>query len=83
MEISTGPQTGLRLCRLPVRPERGQGQIYPTVFAELKFQNTGIAFTANLPSQISDIPVRVVDSYRNTVPTRLSPHKTDKVAPEK
>ena len=25
-KVRTGPQTGLQLCRLPVRPERGQGQ---------------------------------------------------------
>ena len=27
-EIRTGPQTSLRLCKLPVRPERGQDQTH-------------------------------------------------------
>ena len=39
-EIRTGPRTALRLCRLPVQPERVQGQTHPRVLAEPNHKDT-------------------------------------------
>ena len=38
-EIRTGPKTGFQLRRLPVRPERGQGQTHTRALAGLKNQD--------------------------------------------
>ena len=43
-KIRTGPQTGLQLCRLPVRLERGQGQTNRRTLADLDRQESKFQF---------------------------------------
>ena len=48
-KIRTGPQTGLQLCRLPVRPERGQGQTNRRTLAGLDRQDQIHTVGSGLP----------------------------------
>ena len=50
-EIRTGTQTSIRFCRLPVRPEGGQGQTQVGTLADLADKN-------KIPSDCSVCPVR-------------------------
>ena len=38
-KIRAGPKASFRLCRFPVRPERGQGQTHPGPVADTDNQN--------------------------------------------
>ena len=49
-KIITGPQASLQLCRLPVQPERGQGQTHPGPVADNDKQNQRINNQTNLSS---------------------------------
>ena len=40
-KIRTGPRASLRLERLPVQPERGQGETHPRAFADTVPKNQG------------------------------------------
>ena len=83
MEKSTAPQTSLQLCRLPVRPEIGQGQTHPRVLADLNCKDTRSAPRTLLPGPATDVFNRVTDSHRKTSPLRPTPHETHAVALEK
>ena len=59
-KIRTGPQAGLRLCRLPVRLDRGQGQN----------KNQSFVNRTNLSGPATDVPHRVISSNRKAGPPR-------------
>ena len=48
-QIGSGPQACLQLCRLPVRPERGQGQTHPRVLTDLEYKNPETSLRTNMP----------------------------------
>ena len=48
-EVRTGSKTGFQLCRLPVRPERGQGQTHPRALAGLDNQNSSNTVWSSVP----------------------------------
>ena len=79
-EIRTGPQTSLRLHRLPVQPERGQGQTHPRALADLKYQNQETSHQTHLSGLVADVPDRVTYSHREASPPRPAPHETHTVA---
>ena len=82
-EIGTGPQTSLRLCRLPVQPKRGQGQTYPRAMAVLECKDPSTSLQTHLSDSAADVPHRFTDSHIEAGPPRSSPHETDTGALEK
>ena len=82
-KVRTGPQTGLQLRRLPVRPERGQGQTNRRSLADLdrldQIHNVG----SGLPGPTIHVPHRSTHSNRKASPPRATPHEAHTVAPEK
>ena len=82
-QIRTGPQTSVRLHRLPVRPEGGHGHTHRRVLAEFKCKDTESAHITHLSSQVVDVPNRAVNTYREASPPRSTPYEADRVALEK
>ena len=82
-EIRTGPQANFRLCRLPVRPEKGQGQTHLRSVANINNKNQRIINRTNLSGQATDVPHRAGDSHRKTGPPRVTSHEAHTVAPQK
>ena len=48
-EIRTGSKTGFQLCRLPVRPERRQGQTHTRTLAGLNYQDSKHTLRSGVP----------------------------------
>ena len=65
-KVGTGTQTGLRLCRLPVRPQVRTSQTYPGPVAKPSGQDTSALSTAGLSGSTVYVPDRSVNSYRKT-----------------
>ena len=65
-QIRAGTQTGFQLCRLPVRPERGQGQTHPRTLADLTDQNTGNYVQSSVSGPESNVLDRITDCHRKT-----------------
>ena len=82
-EIRAEPQTSFWLCRLPVRPEKGQGHTYPRLVAEPYSKDPRITGQTNLSSLAADVPHRATDSHRETGSFDSTPHEAHTVAPEK
>ena len=82
-KIRTGPQTGLQLRRLPVRPERGQGQTNRRSLADLDRQDQIHHVRSGVPGPTIHVPHRPAHSNRKTSPLRASSHETHTVALEK
>ena len=82
-KIRTGPQTGLQLCRLPVRPERGQGQTNRKTLADLDRQDQIHTVGSGLPGPTIHVPHRSTHSNRKASPLRATTHETHTVALEK
>ena len=82
-KIRTGSQTGLQLRRLPVRPERGQGQTNRRSLADLDRQDQIHNVGSVLPGPTIHVPHRPAHSNRKTSPLRASSHETHTVALEK
>ena len=82
-KIRTGPQTGLQLRRLPVRPERGQGQTNRRSLADLDRQDQIHHVGSGVPGPTIHVPHRPAHSNRKTSPLRASSHETHTVALEK
>ena len=74
--IRTCPQASLRLFRLPVQLERGQGQTNPIALADLKCKNSETFLLTHLSGLAADVPDR-------KAPPRSTPYKADTVAFEK
>ena len=71
-KIRTGPQTGLQLCRLPVRPERGQGQTNRRTLADLDRQDQINTVRSGLPGPTIHVPHRSTHSNRKASPLRAT-----------
>ena len=82
-KIRTGSQTGLQLRRLPVRPERGQGQTNRRSLANLDRQDQIHNVGSGLPGPTIHVPHRPAHSNRKTSPLRATSHETHTVALEK
>ena len=82
-KVRTGPQTGLKLRGLPVRPERGQGQTNRRTLAELDAQDQINTVGSALPGPIIHVPHRSTHSNRKASPLRATTHETHTVALEK
>ena len=82
-KIRTGPQTGLQLRRLPVRPVSGQGQTNRTMLADLDRQDQIHTVGSGLPGPTIHVPHRSTHSNRKASPLRSTTHETHTVALEK
>ena len=65
-EVRTGSQTGFQLHRLPVRPERGQGQTNRRTWADLDRQDQINTVGSGLPGPVIHVPDRSTHSNRKT-----------------
>ena len=66
-KVRAGSQTGLQLCRLPVRPERGQGQTNRRTLAGLDTQDQINIVGSALPGPTIHVPHRSTHSNRKQV----------------
>ena len=82
-KIRIGTQTGLQLRRLPVRPERGQGQTNRRTLAGLDRQDQINDVGSGMSGPEIHVPHRSPHSNRKTSPLRATPHETHTVALEK
>ena len=82
-KVRTGTQTGLQLRRLPVRPERGQGQTNRRTLAGLDTQDQINDVGSGLSGPEIHVPHRSPHNNRKTSPLRATPHETHTVALEK
>ena len=78
-KIRAGPQTGLQLRRLPVRPERGQGQTNRRTLADLDRQDQIHTVRSGLPSPTIHVPHRSTHSNRKAGPLKATTHETHTV----
>ena len=82
-KVRAGSQTGLQLRRLPVRPERGQGQTNRRTLAGLDTQDQSNTVGSALPGPTIHVPHRSTHSNRKASPLRATTHETHTVALEK
>ena len=82
-QVRAGSQTGLQLRRLPVRPERGQGQTNRRTLAGLDTQDQIYIVGSALPGPTIHVPHRSTHSNRKASPLRATTHETHTVALEK
>ena len=82
-KVRAGSQTGLQLRRLPVRPERGQGQTNRRTLAGLDTQDQINIVGSALPGPTIHVPHRSTHSNRKASPLRATTHETHTVALEK
>ena len=82
-EVRTSPQTGLQLRRLPVRPERGQGQTNRRTLVDLYKQDQINTVGSTLPGPTIHVPHRSTHSNRKASPLRATSHEAHTVALEK
>ena len=71
-----------RLRRLPVRPERGQGQTHCRPVADTDNQNQRIINWTNLFDPATEVPHRTFHSNRKTGSPRSTSYEAHKVAPQ-
>ena len=72
--IRIGPQTSLRLCRLPGQPERGQGQTQPRPVADPYSKDTRTTDRTDLSGLAADVPHMAFDNHRKAGQPRLTPY---------
>ena len=82
-EIRTGTQTGLRLCRLPVRPQVRPGPTDPGPVAKPSGQDTNTFVTTGLSGPAVHVPDRSSNSHRKASSPRPTTHETHTVASQK
>ena len=82
-KVRTGTQTGFQLRRLPVRPERGQGQTNRRKLADLDRQDQINTVGSGLPGPTIHVPHRSTHSNRKASTRRATTHETHTVALEK
>ena len=71
-KVRAGSQTGLQLRRLPVRPERGQGQTNRRTLAGLDTQDQINIVGSALPGPTIHVPHRSTHSNRKASPLRAT-----------
>ena len=81
-KVRTGSKTSFQLCRLPVRPERGQGQTHNRTLAGLDRQYTVNTIWSGMPGLAVHVPHRSTHSNRKTSPPRATLHEAHTVALE-
>ena len=79
-KVRAGPKTGFQLRRLPVRPERGQGQTHIRALAGLDRQDSVNTVRSGVPGPAVHIPHRSTPSNRKASPPRATPHEAHTVA---
>ena len=72
-KVRTGTQADFRLCRLPVRPERGQGQAHPRQVANFDSQDNRLVDRTDLSGLEIDVPYWSVVSNGHTRPSLPAP----------
>ena len=82
-KVRAGPQTALQLRRLPVRPERGQGQTNRRTLADLNRQDQINTVGSGLPGPSIHVPHRSTHSNRKTSTPGVTSHEAHTVALEK
>ena len=82
-EIRAGTQTGLRLCRLPVRSQVRPGQTDPGPVAKPSGQDTSTPFATGLSGPTVHVPDRPANCHRKTGSPRPAAHETHTVASQK
>ena len=82
-KVRTGPPTGLQLRRLPVGPERGQGQTNRRTLADLDRQDQINTVGSGVPGPTIHVPHRSTHSNKKASPLRATTHETHTVALEK
>ena len=82
-KVRTGTQTGLQLRRLPVRPERGQGQTNRRTLTGLDRQDQINDVGSGMSGPEIHVPHRSPHSNRKASPLRATPHETHTVALKK
>ena len=81
-EVGTGSKTGFQLRRLPVRPERGQGQTHARALAGLDRQNSDNSVQSGVSDLAVHVPHRSSHSHRKASPPRSTSYETHTVALE-
>ena len=82
-EIRTGTQTGLRLRRLPVRPQVWPGQTDSGPVEKPSGQDTSTFVATGLSGPAVHVPDRSSNSHRKTGSPRPTTHETHTVASQK
>ena len=82
-KVRAGLKTGFQLCRLPVRPERGQGQTNTRALAGLDREDSVNTVQTGVPGPAVHVPHRFTHSNRKASPPRATPHEAHTVALEK
>ena len=82
-EIRAGTKTGLRLCRLPVRPQVRPDPTDTGPVADPTRKDPLAASTIGLPSPAVHVLDRCVNSHREAGSPRPTPHETHTVAFQK
>ena len=82
-EVRTGPKTGFQLCRLPVRPQGGEGQTHTRALADLNRQDIVNSVRSGVPGPAVHVPHRTSNSHRKASPSRSTSYETHTVALEK
>ena len=81
-EIRTGSKTSFQLSRLPIRPERGQGQTHTRMLAGLNNQDSTNIVRFGVPGLAIHVLHRFTHCNRETSPPRLAPYKAHTVGLE-
>ena len=76
------PKKGFQLRRLPVRFERGQGQIHIRALADLDRKNSDNSVRPGVSGPAVYVPHRASNSHRKTSPPRSTSYETHTVALE-
>ena len=82
-KIRAGTQTGLRLCRLPVRSQVRPGQTNSGPVAKPSGQDTSTSVTTGLSGPTVHVPDRPTNSHRKADSPRPTAHETLTVASQK
>ena len=79
-KIRTGSKTGFQLCRLPVRPQGGQGQTHTRPLADLNRQDIVNSVRSSVSGPAVHVPHRAPNSHRKASPPRSTSYETHTVA---
>ena len=82
-KVRAGPKTGFHLRRLPIRPERRQGQTHTRALAGLDRQDPGYTVRSGMSGPTVHVPHRSSHSNRKANPPRATSHEAHTVALEK
>ena len=82
-KIRAGTQTGLRLCRVPIRPQIGQGETHSRQMEYLERQGLLSDGEAPLHGEAVDVSDRLTDGHREVSAPGEATHETNPVAFEK